>query len=288
MDVSTVVISLINGLLMGSMYVLMGVGFTIIFGVMGLCNFAQGEFYMLGAYIVYFLAEKLELNPIVAFPLAALVTFTLGATVEKICVQPIMKLRHAWQESVMILTIGLSVLFQNLALVIFGSQHRGLTFIKGTISFLGTNISLERLVILLCCIFIIALFWFLLHKTTIGKAIRAVGQDKDVASLMGINSNKIFLVTFALSTMLSGIAGGLLLPILLAYPTVGSTPMLRAFIVTIFGGLGSVRGAMLAGFIIGLTEAFITMFFPSTYVDFFVLGIMITVILLKPQGLLGD
>lgn len=273
---------------MGSIYVLMAIGFTIIFGVIGVCNFAQGEFYMFGAFITYFLVQEFGLNPIVAILLSTSVTFILGATVEKICIQPILKKRRTWQESIMVLTIGLSVLFQNFALVIFGSQHRGLTFIKKTVSLLGVTISLERLVILLSCMSIIVVFWFLLHKTIIGKAIRAVGQDKEAASLMGINPTKIFLVTFALSTALSGIAGALLLPILLAYPTVGYTPMLRAFTVTIFGGLGSVRGAMLAGFIIGLTEAFVTMLLPSAYVDFFVLGIMIAIILFRPAGLLGD
>ncbi|MFQ5711241.1 MAG: branched-chain amino acid ABC transporter permease [Candidatus Geothermarchaeales archaeon] len=280
--------AILNGLVGGAMYALMGVGFTLIFGIMDIVNFAQGEFYMIGAYACYFTITLLGFDPILAILASIAIVFLLGVVTEKLVFFPLRTRTLDLVKSSIIVTIGLSIIFQNAALEIWGYHHLGVGyFYRGEVEAYGVRMSYERLLILFTTIITIVMFWAFLKKTKLGRAIRAVAQNKEAAQTVGVDLDKIYIATFGIGVALSGAAGALLLPINLTFPTVGLRPILFAFIVVILGGLGNVYGAIFAGFLLGLTESFIVIFISATVAEICFFVIMVVIILVKPEGLFG-
>ena len=262
--------AIVNGLLMGGFYSLMGMGQNIIFGVMKIVNFCHGEMLMVGMYLTYVLYTYAGIDPYAAVPLVAVIMFFLGAVIEILLIKPSLG-THSF-TNLLFLTVGIGLLLSNLALVIFGSGYLSIkTDYSSRVINLGmVNISLPRLIsfIVLICITIF-LFW-LLKYTTVGKQIRAVSQNAVGAEVVGIDVPKIYILTYGLGTALAGVAGALLTQFYTIFPTAGASFGFRALIVVVVGGLGSIPGAFFAGIFLGLLETMVALFISPSYSDLIV------------------
>lgn len=285
--VSILTQQIVYGLVIGSSYVLMAAGFSLIWGIMGVLNLAHGEFYMLGAYIAYYVSSLLGFNPIMSAIVAMAAMFFFGIAFERALLSPLYG-RKGWEMSTVLITVGASILIQNLALVIFGEKYKGLPmYFEGELEIWKIVLSYDRLVVFLVGIFLIALLWYLLKYTRVGMAMRAVSQNQEGAYLTGINVHKIFYLAFGLSAAFAAAGGALLAPIYFVYPTVGAGPLLMAFAIVIFGGFGSVKGAIVAGFLLGVFESLVVLMISSAWKDVFVFILVIIVLTVRPRGLFG-
>lgn len=280
---------LVNGLHTGSIYALVAVGYTMVYGIIKLINFAHGELMMFGAYFAFIFAFMLPFElPFVAVVLITMIFAGLmGMLIERVAYK---RLRTAPRISALITAIGMSLFLQNLALLIFGATPYVMKPLISTEQFVIGNFSISRLTVLtigLSILFMIILTLFV-RKTKPGKAMRAVSQDKEAAVLMGINVNRIISLTFALGSAL-GALGGVFYA--MAYtnigPTLGVMPGLKAFVAAVFGGIGNITGAMIGGYVIGIIETFVKGYISSKWVDAIVFGLLILTLLFKPSGLLG-
>jgi branched-chain amino acid transport system permease protein len=278
-----------NGVVLGSTYVLIASGFSLIWGVVGILNLAHGEFFMLGAFSAYYISTYLKLNPMVSILITMLIIFGVGAFFEKSTLKP---LRHRkgmdYEMSTLMMTIGIQISLQNLALIIFGPKYKGIpSYFDGILRMGPLVISYDRMFIFVVAILLIAILLYIFKYTRIGLAMRAVSQNSDAASLAGIPKDRTFAIAFALSTSLAGAAGALLIPIYNAYPMLGGNVILLAFSIVIFGGLGSVKGAIYAGFIVGIFESLAVLFISSAWKDVIVFLVVILVLTFRPRGLFG-
>ncbi len=284
---SILIQQIVYGLVIGSSYVLMAAGFSLIWGIMGVLNLAHGEFYMLGAYIAYYVSSLLGFNPIMSAIVAMAAMFFFGIAFERALLSPLYG-RKGWEMSTVLITVGASILIQNLALVIFGEKYKGLPmYFEGELEIWKIVLSYDRLVVFLVGIFLIALLWYLLKYTRVGMAMRAVSQNQEGAYLTGINVHKIFYLAFGLSAAFAAAGGALLAPIYFVYPTVGAGPLLMAFAIVIFGGFGSVKGAIVAGFLLGVFESLVVLMVSSAWKDVFIFVLVIIVLTVRPRGLFG-
>ena len=273
--------AVVNGLLIGGFYSLMGMGQNIIFGVMKIINFCHGEMLMIGMYLTYVFYTYLGIDPYLAVPLVALCMFGLGALIQHTLITPSLGTKSF--TNLLFLTVGLGLLFQNLALVIFSSNYRtlttsysGITLNSGPIS-----MSLPKLISFIVLIFVtIALFWFLKY-TKPGKKIRAVSQNPIGAEVVGINVKRIYIMTYGLGSALAGVAGALLTLFYMVYPTVGSNFGFRALIVVVVGGFGSIQGAFVAGIFLGLLETMSSLIVGPTYRDLTVFVTFIIILVVR-------
>ena len=281
--------NLINGISLGSVYAIIALGYTMVYGIAKMLNFAHGDIIMIGAYISFCVTQYLKLPAWLSVLAAMFVCTLLGMTIERLAYKP---LRSAPSLAVLITAIGMSYLLQNLALLIWGSNPKSFTSI---ISFGPVRLFDGQLIIsdvaivtvLACILIMLALTWFT-GKTRMGKAMRAVSEDKGAAQLMGVNVNRTISVTFAIGSALAAIAGVLLCS---AYPTLmpttGSMPGIKAFTAAVFGGIGSIPGAMLGGILLGIIEIFGKSYISTELGDAIVFAILIVILLVKPAGLLG-
>ena len=281
--------NLINGISLGSVYAIIALGYTMVYGIAKMLNFAHGDVIMIGAYISFCVTQYLHLPAWLSVLAAMFVCTLLGMTIERLAYKP---LRSAPSLAVLITAIGMSYLLQNLALLIWGSNPKSFTSI---ISFGPLRLFDGQLIIsdvaivtvLACILIMIGLTWFT-GKTRMGKAMRAVSEDKGAAQLMGVNVNRTISVTFAIGSALAAIAGVLLCS---AYPplmpTTGSMPGIKAFTAAVFGGIGSIPGAMLGGILLGIIEIFGKSYISTELGDAIVFAILIVILLVKPAGLLG-
>ena len=281
--------NLINGISLGSVYAIIALGYTMVYGIAKMLNFAHGDVIMIGAYISFCVTQSLKLPAWLSVLAAMFVCTLLGMTIERLAYKP---LRSAPSLAVLITAIGMSYLLQNLALLIWGSNPKSFTSI---ISFGPVRLFDGQLIIsdvaivtvLACILIMLALTWFT-GKTRMGKAMRAVSEDKGAAQLMGVNVNRTISVTFAIGSALAAIAGVLLCS---AYPTLmpttGSMPGIKAFTAAVFGGIGSIPGAMLGGILLGIIEIFGKSYISTELGDAIVFAILIVILLVKPAGLLG-
>ena len=284
---SILVQQVVYGLVLGSSYVLMAAGFSLIWGMMGVLNLAHGEFYMLGAYVAYYSATLIGLDPILSSLTATVVIFFFGVCFERGLLSPIYG-RKGWETSTVLVTVGASILIQNLALLSFGEKYKGLPmYFEGDLEIWKIALSYDRLIVFLVGFFLIAFLWYFMKYTRTGMAMRAISQNRDGAYLAGVNVRKIFYLAFGLSAALAAAAGALLAPIFFVYPTVGAGPLLVAFAIVIFGGLGSVKGAIYAGFLVGVLESLVVLFVSSAWKDVFVFILVIIVLTIRPRGLFG-
>lgn len=284
---TTILKQLINGLQSGSIYALVALGYSMVYGIIMLLNFAHGDIIMVGAYIVWLMMARFALNPIIAL-LAAIVGCTaLGVVIEKAAYKP---LRSSPRISLLITAIGISYFLENAAQLIFGANARVIPpFINAEPITVGAvSIPAEAAVTLAAAGIAMVLLNVLVKKTKMGKAMRAVSEDAGAAQLMGININNTISFTFAVGSALAGIGSVLYC---CAYPkatpTMGSMLGLKAFVAAVLGGIGSIPGAMAGGFVIGIAEALVSSAGLSEWKDGVVFAILIIVLLVKPTGLMG-
>jgi branched-chain amino acid transport system permease protein len=290
MDLNTLQNLLLTGILRGGLYALMAVGLALVFGVMNICHFAHGEYYVIGAYAAYFAHVTYGLNPIVAIMIAAMLSFIAGAVTEKLFFMPLRRLNKGeWIMNAFLLTAGLSVALQNTYKLVWGVRYRGVTqYWNASIEiFPGMAIAVDRLVALGIAIAAILALWFFLQKTSTGRAIRAVSQDERGAMLVGIKLDRIYTLTFALGSMFAGLGGASLLSLTPAYPYAGVKPLISSWFVVTIVGLGSVSGAIVGGFLVGVFESLSYYFLGQGWQDVASLGMLILLLLFKPSGLFG-
>lgn len=280
---------LINGLNTGSIYALVAIGYTMVYGIIRLINFAHGEVMMFGAYFAFIFAYMMpfDLPFILIIVISMIFAALMGMLIERIAYK---KLRTAPRISALITAIGMSLFLQNLAQLIFGATPKVMHPLVSTepIVLFGFDISLLTIITIGLSIFFMIGLTLFVHKTKPGKAMRAVSQDKEAAILMGININRIISLTFALGSAL-GALGGVFYAMQYSNigPTLGVMPGLKAFIAAVFGGIGNIGGAMLGGYLIGIIETMVKAYISSKWVDAIVFGLLIVILLFKPSGLLG-
>ncbi len=278
---------LVNGLILGSVYALLALGYTMVYGIIKLINFAHGDIYMIGAFMGYYLINILKFNFFLSLILAMIGTAILGVIIEFLAYRP---LRNSTRIAALITAIGVSFLLQYGMIFFVGANTRSFPQVIKTVRFnLGSiSISNIQLLILGISIFLMVALQFIVQKTKMGKAMRAVSVDSDAAQLMGINVNRTISFTFALGSALAGAAGVL---IALYYnslePLMGMTPGIKSFVAAVLGGIGIIPGAALGGFVIGLLETFATALGLSDFRDAIVYAILIVILLIRPAGILG-
>jgi branched-chain amino acid transport system permease protein len=276
----------VNGLLLGATYALVAIGLTLIFGVVRVVNFAQGEFLMLGMYLAFWLFVLGGVAPYLAVLVTAPVVFALGVLVQRIFIRPLL---GAPANALILVTFGLSIVLQNSVLLVWKSDPRAIetSYSNAAVALGELSISVPRLVILVVTVAIVIGLWVVLQRTYWGMAMSAVAQDRKAAVLMGIDVHRVYTLAFGLGVGLEGLAGALLIPVYSVTPSTGGTFTIVAFVVVVLGGMGNVFGAFLAGLMIGLIEAF-SGFFISPQLQGALYYVMFVVILVaRPQGLLG-
>lgn len=280
---------LINGISLGSVYAIIALGYTMVYGIAKMLNFAHGDVIMVGGFTVFTIVSTMGGSPVIGILAAVIVCTVLGVTIEKVAYRP---LRNASPLAVLITAIGVSYLLQNVALLIFGSNARQFTSVvtvpalklaDGQLSISGVT-----MVTIASCIVIMLVLTTFINKTKIGQAMLAVSEDRGAATLMGINVNATIAVTFAIGSALAAIAGVLLCS---AYPSLspytGSMPGIKAFVAAVFGGIGSIPGAMIGGILLGIIENLAKAYISSQLSDAIVFSVLIIVLLVRPTGILG-
>lgn len=278
--------SLISGILQGGVYALIGIGLTLIFGVMRIINFAHGDIQMVGMYLTYLLFTLVGMDPFVSVLVTFPVMFLFGGFLQKVFINRVL---GALPQNQILLTIGLGLVMSNTAMLIFTSDYKILTtsYSSGSVKLLGLSISQPLTIsFLITAAITAALYWFL-GRTNTGQAIRATAQDRDAAQLMGINVKRMSIIAFGLGSALVATAGALIAPTYYIYPQVGSVFTLKAFVITVLGGMGSIVGATLGGILIGIAESVGAAYISAGWKDVVVFVIFLAVLLIKPSGLMG-
>lgn len=278
---------LINGLALGSVYALLALGYTMVYGIIQLINFAHGEIYMIGAFAGYYASSVLGLPLLPTLLVAMIASALLGILIEKIAYKP---LRKSPRIALLITAIGVSLFLQNIMSKFVGTapKHFPELINLKPITFLGLNLDWKTIFMFAVSALLVLLLQFIVYKTKVGKAMRAASYDIEAASLMGINVNNTISLTFAIGSALAGIAGVL---VAISYPSItpyiGIMPGLKAFVAAVLGGIGSIPGALIGGLSIGLLETLSKAYISTTFSDAIVFGILIVILLIKPAGLLG-
>lgn len=280
---------LINGISLGSVYAIIALGYTMVYGIAKMLNFAHGDIIMIGGFTVFTTVSTMGGSPVVGILAAVVVCTVLGVTIEKVAYRP---LRGASPLAVLITAIGVSYLLQNVALLLFGSNARQFTSVITVpalkLADARLSISGVTLVTIASCIVIMIALTTFINKTKMGQAMLAVSEDRGAATLMGINVNRTIAVTFAIGSALAAIAGVLLCS---AYPSLspytGSMPGIKAFVAAVFGGIGSIPGAMIGGILLGVIENLTKAYISSQLSDAIVFSVLIIVLIVRPTGILG-
>ncbi len=278
---------LINGLRTGSMYALIAIGYTMVYGIAKMINFAHGDIIMVGAYALYFSISVLGLPVPVALVITVIVCAVLGVVIEKVAYKP---LRSAPPLAVLITAIGMSFFLQSASLLIFGSTPIPFQSVIPNVNIsvgpvVISSITVVTLIVTAIAMILLTLF---VNKTKMGSAMRAVSEDKGAAELMGINVNSTISLTFAIGSALAAVAGVLYICQYQSMkPTLGALPGIKAFVAAVLGGIGSIPGAMLGGILLGLIESVSKAYISTELADAIVFGVLIVVLLFRPSGLLG-
>ena len=280
---------LINGVILGSVYAIIALGYTMVYGIAKMLNFAHGDIIMIGSYAVFVTVSSMGLPPMLGVLLAVAACTLLGVVIERVAYKP---LRSASPLAVLITAIGVSYLLQNVALLIFGADTKSFTSVVKIPALKladgQLNITGETIATILSCIVIMVCLMAFINRTRAGQAMLAVSEDKGAATLMGINVNGTIALTFAIGSALAAIAGVLLCS---AYPSLtpytGSMPGIKAFVAAVFGGIGSIPGAFIGGVLLGVIEILSKAYISSQLSDAIVFSVLIIVLLVKPTGILG-
>lgn len=275
---------------MGLIYALMTTGLTLIYGVMRLSNFAHGEFYMIGGYALLFSTLALGIPPVIGLPFAVIAGVIVGFTVERTLIKDTYtKVMPRPFEYAMLGTMSVSVLLQNLAKEVFGPFVRSTPpFVPGSLEILQVTLSLNRVVAMVVSIAsLLFLYWFIMTTRT-GRAWRAVAQNRTGAIISGISVGRVNLLAYGVGAALAGLSGALLTPVYGVWPNIGWTPLVLSFVIMVLGGLGSYKGALIGGLIVGLTHSFIAGYISPPYADVAMYIVLLVVLVLKPTGLFGQ
>ena len=275
---------IVNALMLGGTYALLGIGLTLIFGIMRVVNFTHGELYAFGGYMIFFFTSALGVSFYLAVLAAVVLGALLGAIIELVLLRP---MRGADIDTTMLIMIGCWIVLQNTEMLAWGGVAKAIVTPLPEVPLVIGPVSLSwlRLFVLAMALMLIAATYLLINRTKLGKAMRATFQDADTAALMGVNINRIYTATFALGSGLAAAAGALLGPVFLAVPTMGDLAALKSFAIVILGGLGSITGAALGGFMLAFAEELGAGYISSGYRDAMGFIIIILVLMFKPTGL---
>lgn len=277
---------LANGIVMGSAYALIAIGLTMAFGIMQFSNFAHGTIYMLGGYCMYFFSMKAGAPFFVSVGLCMITIGLLGVFFDRFIFRTVYGGPHLRD---ILISLGLLIFLENMALLLWGSETLSIKgpYTETIIRVLGASLTVQRIVVLIASLVLISALYVFLNYTKTGKAIVAVSQSPRGASLVGIDLSVVYMVTFGISSALAAAAGALLAPLFYVYPTMGSMPLIKAFVVVVLGGMGNVQGAVVGGFIVGIVESLGGGYISSDYKNAFPFLILIAVLLMRPEGIFG-
>jgi branched-chain amino acid transport system permease protein len=283
---ATLAQAVINGLLIGGIYALVSIGVTLIFGVVKIVNFAQGEFVMIGMYISFFLANRFGIDPLASLLISMPVLFVIGVLLQHFLIRRVLALGDMPQ---IFLTFALSLLLMNVGLLMFTANYRTVqtAYSEAAIHIGALYLSVAKLIAFAVAMALSAVLWLFLHATDLGKAMRAAAQNRDVAMLMGINPERVFCVAVGVSLALAGAAGSLLMPFYPASPMVGQVFVLMAFVAVVLGTLGNVTGALIASLMMGVAESLGVQFVGADSGLIVVFVMLLATLALRPSGLFG-
>jgi branched-chain amino acid transport system permease protein len=276
--------SLVNGLMMGMIYVLIALGLTLLYSIMHIVNFAHGEIYMLGGFVSYYLVTRLEFNYFVSLPITMGILFVVGMILEKLFFS---RVRGNFMQCLLV-TLGISLIFQSLGWTFFGTEDVAVPSpISGVLRFGGIFIPKQRLLSALIGFFLVGLLYLLIAKTKIGRHMRAIEQDSEASELFGVNLNIVNMVALGIGFSLAAIGGALIGSIFVLNPSIGLVPMLKAFVIIIMGGLGSIGGCILAGLLLGIIDSVIATLLGANLAYVVAFAILILIIIIRPRGFFG-
>jgi len=274
---------LVNGIALGSVYALVALGLTLVYGVLKVPNFAHGALYTAGAYVTFVVLARLHFPYLVAVLAAVAVVAVLGAAMEWVVFRP---LQGKSAVHAMIAAVGLLFFLEGTADVIWGPDFRQVpTPLDGVVTFAGVNITEQRVLVITAAVATMAGLYWLLKRTLVGMSIEAMAQDREGALLMGIDTRRVALITFALSGVLAAIAGSLIAPLVLVFPTMGATIILKGFVIVILGGMGSVPGAIVGGYLLALAETMAGTYVAFSLSELIAFGLLVLVLVVRPTGL---
>ncbi len=277
---------IIKGLLLGGAYAIISLGLTLIFGVVRVVNFAHGEFLMIGMYLVYLAASHFGIHPYVGLVPVAVILFALGAATQRLVIQPLL---NADEHIQIFATVGISTILLNLALVVFGANVLRAPVELGTDSIAVGDYAMVsgQLITFVAALVLAVLLHLFMHRTYLGRALRAVAQHRYAAMLMGVNVKAVYVLAFGLGTAFVGVAAGLLAPQYPVFPTVGTYFVLTAFVIVVLGGMGSLYGAVAGSMIIGVVDTLAGYYIAPDLKEVVYFGIFLLILVLRPTGLFG-
>lgn len=278
----------ISGIAQGAVYCVFALGLSLVYGISRVLNFAHGSFYMMGAYIAWILSiGYFDLGYPALIAVLVPILFAIGMVFERVVIRPL-RWGSNWRMTTMMVTLGFAFFLDNLNLIVFGPRDKLLPpFLPGTLVVGDLVFSFHEVAIFVAALAIVVALELFLHRTMLGSAMRAVAQDMQGARMVGIDANQVFAYTFGLSVVLAGLAGVLLAPIYLISPLGGWPPFLKAFVIVVFGGLGSTRGVLYSAFILGVVESLVIYELGATWIMPVWLVTLLVVLMVRPQGLLG-
>ncbi|HEY4857995.1 MAG TPA: branched-chain amino acid ABC transporter permease [Xanthobacteraceae bacterium] len=285
MTVQLLLQGLVNGVGLSMVYILVALGLTLIFSILRIINFAHGEFYMMGGFISYYCTQYLQTNYVLTIIIAFGVVLVAGILVERL----IFSRLRANLLAGFIASLGLLWIMQSSAILIFGVVDKEVHgAFDGVVRAFGVVIAKERLFVIACCAGLIACFYLFLRTSRHGIALRAIAQDSDAAALQGVDVNRLSAWAFGIGCAIAAVAGALLAPVYFVSPSMGTLPVIKAFIIIILGGMGSLLGAVYGGFLIGLLESIAPLYFPAASVEMLGFLVVMAVLVVRPQGLFGN
>ena len=277
--------TIINGIMLGSIYALVAVGLTLIYGILQIPNFAHGALYMVGAYISFFIVSGMGVPFWVALAVSAVLLFVIGILIERIVYRP---LYDKIPISSFIAAVGLILILENSALALWGPEFRRFPAVSVQVfQILGVTVTFQRVLVIVMAVILITAVHLFIKRTRLGKAIEATSQNREGAQLMGINVSMVGGVTFGIGTAMAAVASTLVAPILMIFPTMGAPVIGMAFVIIILGGMGSFFGAVLGGYMIGIAETLFSSYVTPNYVEALIFGILVVVLAIRPTGLFG-
>jgi len=274
---------LVNGIALGSVYALVALGLTLVYGVLKVPNFAHGSLYMVGAYVVYVMLTGLQVPYVVAIAASVVAIGVLGALMEVAVFQ---HLEGKTGVHMMIAALGVLFFLEGTADVIWGPDFRPVpTPLDGVVTAFGINITEQRILVIVAAVLTMAALYYLLKRTLIGMSIEALAQDREGALLVGIDARRVAILTFAISGVLAAVAGSLIAPLVLVFPLMGAVVILKAFVIVILGGMGSVPGAIIGGFLLALAETMAGTYVAFAFSELIAFALLVAVLVFRPTGL---